>query len=363
MKKISFVSAHVVSDVVEDTLDLLIMWCDERYAYDDRPYEQIPCDEVAAKYLATIACCLQVAVNAHDYRTLCNRYAQGLVEEYQHELDNTKEEIEMAQELDRFAEELEEDYEDELEAGRIRDEQRNDFVSTHVASEFVCDYCGGVFSLPAYAPLFGKGQVCFRCHKEANNNIESMADNVTSRTKLEDARMVLEITKAELEGIKAELDTYDNERDYCNGWTMREVQEDLMRDTMTELVKVIEELEEEIEMTNEVKKYQTMCRNCGEVFDVWVSDEDLNKPQFYICEDCVAEEEIEMMNEEDCMAEEERFPAGENHIDVCHRCGFVFEVQDLIPVERYRGFGGDNHNIAVFLCKACFEEEYHTVLE
>ena len=210
MKKINFVSAHVLSEVVEDTLDLLIMWCDERYAYDDRPYEQIPCDEVAAEYLATIACCLQVTVNAHDYRTLCKRNAQGLVEEYQHELDNTK---------------------------------------------------------------------------------------------------------------------------------------------------------EEIEMTNEVKKYQTMCRNCGEVFDVWVSDEDLNKPQFHICEDCVAEEEIKMMNEEDCVAEEERFPAGENHIDVCHRCGFVFEVQDLIPVERYRGFGGDNHNIVVFFCKECFEEEYHAGLE
>lgn len=188
MKKINFVSAHVLSEVVEDTLDLLIMWCDERYAYDDRPYEQIPCDEVAAEYLATIACCLQVAVNAHDYRTLCNRYAQGLVEEYQHELDNTK---------------------------------------------------------------------------------------------------------------------------------------------------------EEIEMTNEVKKYQTMCRNCGEVFDVWVSDEDLNKPKIYICEDC--------------MAEEERFHAGENHIDECHYCGFVFEVQDLIPVERHGG--------VVYFCESCFEEEYHAGLE
>ena len=303
MNKINFVSAHVVSEVIEDSLDLLIMWCDERYTYDDRPYEQPPIDEVAVKYLATIACCLQVAVNAHDYRTLCNRYAQGLVEEYQHELDNTKEEIEMTQELDRF----------------------------------VCDSCGEVSVLPSYDPMFGRGQVCFRCH-EANNKIERMLD-MDTRLK-EDYEDEVEY-QHELDRFTAELE----------------------EDEMDEKRFHLDNTKEEIEMTNEVKKYQTMCRNCGEVFDVWVSDEDLNKPQFHICEDCVAEEEIEMMNEEDCMAEEERFPAGENHIDECHHCGLVFEVQDLIPVERYRGFGGDNHNIVVFLCEACFEEEYHTVLE
>ena len=180
MKKINFVSAHVLSEVVEDTLDLLIMWCDERYAYDDRPYEQIPCDEVAAEYLATIACCLQVAVNAHDYRTLLHRYAQGLVEEYQHELDNTKEEIEMTQELDRFAEELEEDYEDELEAGRIRDEQRNDDVLKtpaaeggydeerfHAGENYIdeCHACGSVFEVQDLIPVDRHGGVVYFCEK------------------------------------------------------------------------------------------------------------------------------------------------------------------------------------------------------
>ena len=118
MNKINFVSAHVVSEVIEDSLDLLIMWCDERYAYDDRPYEQIPCDEVAAEYLATIACCV-----------------------------NTM----------RFQ-----------------------------ADHFVCDSCGQVFSLPAYDPMFGKGQACFRCHMEAKNDIKRMMDMDSIRARLEE---------------------------------------------------------------------------------------------------------------------------------------------------------------------------------
>ena len=223
------------------------------------------------------------------------------------------------------------------------------FVSAPVVSEFVCDYCGGVFSLPAYDPLFGKGQVCFRCHMEANNNIESMANNVTSKTKLEDTRMVLEVTKAELEGIKAELDTYDNERDYCNGWTMREVQEDLMRDTMTELVKVIEELEEEIEMAQELDRFAEELEEdyedeleAGRIRDEQRNDDVLKAP---------SDIELALDREQTEDVDDDRFHAGENYIDECHACGFVFEVQDLIPVDRHGG--------VVYFCEKCFEEEYH----
>ena len=216
------------------------------------------------------------------------------------------------------------------------------FVSAPVASEFVCDYCGGVFSLPAYDPLFGKGQVCLRCHKEANNNIESMAGNVTSRTKLEDARMALEI-------IKVELDAYDNERDYCNGRTMREVQEDLMRDTMTELVRVIEELEEEIEMEQELERFAEELEEdyedeleAGRIRDEQRNDDVLKAP---------SDNELALDREQAEDVDEERFHAGENYIDECHACGFVFEVQDLIPVDRHGG--------VVYFCEKCFEEEYH----
>lgn len=138
------INTHALREVVEDSLYSLVMWIDEAYAYDSRQLEEIPCDDVAANYLATIACCLdtnntkeETEMGMKKFNSVeeleffvcdwCGEiYAQpslcreGHSEElcvncHSMTLDNTKEEISMY-----------DDYEDELEAGRQRDEERNE---------------------------------------------------------------------------------------------------------------------------------------------------------------------------------------------------------------------------------------------
>lgn len=103
-----------------------------------------------------------------------------------------------------------------------------------------------------------------------------------------------------------------------------------------ELDRFAEELEEDYEDELEAGRIRDEQRN----------DDVLKAP---------SDNELALDREQAEDVDEERFHAGENYIDECHHCGFVFEVQDLIPVERHGGI--------VYFCESCFEEEYHAGLE
>ena len=110
------INTHALREVVEDSLYSLVMWIDEAYAYDSRQLEEIPCDDVAANYLATIACCLAVSRS-------------------------------------------------------ILEEQINNSM------RFVCSECGGTFLPPVYSPMWGKGMACYSCHLKANAEITALMES------------------------------------------------------------------------------------------------------------------------------------------------------------------------------------------
>jgi len=110
------INVHALMEVVEETLYSTIMWIDEGYAYDERLLEEIPCDTVAANYLATIACCLEAS------RSMLEEQING-------------------------------------------------------SMRFVCDLCGGTFLPPVYSPMWGKGMACYSCHLKANAEITALMES------------------------------------------------------------------------------------------------------------------------------------------------------------------------------------------
>ena len=107
--------------------------------------------------------------------------------------------------------------------------------------------------------------------------------------------------------------------------------------------------EEEIQMTQELDRFAEELEEdyedeleAGRIRDEQRNDDVLKAPSHI---------ELALDREQAEDVDEERFHAGENYIHECYACGFVFEVQDLIPIDRHGG--------VVYFCEKCFEEEYH----